>query len=128
MYKIFSLIVLIIMASGCTDSKEVLMVKNGKLSSCPDATIEQLIDNFMGSPIWESGEGTDGKTFVNIEGDITYAERPVSATIQFIINKKKGTFEFNALEYNSVPQMNINALGLINKMCQEIRRKSSKDI
>jgi len=124
MYKIFSLMVLIIMASGCTDSKEVQMVKNGKLGSCPDATVEQLINNFMGLPTWESGESTDGKTFVNIVGDMTYAERPVSATIQFIINEKKGTFEFNALEFNSVPQMNKMALGLINKMCQEIRRKS----
>ncbi len=124
MYKIFSLIVLIIIVSGCTDSKEVQMVKNGKLSSCPDATVEQLIDNFMGSPIWESDESSDGKTFVNIDGDITYAERPVNATIQFIINKKKGTFEFNSLEFNDVPQMNKMATGLINRMCQEIRRKS----
>jgi hypothetical protein len=124
MYKIFSLMVLIIMASGCTESKEVQMVKKGKMSSCPDATVEQLIDNFMESPTWESDESTDGKTFVNIEGDMTYAERPVNATMQFIINKKKGTFEFKALEFNSVPQMNIMALGLIKKMCQEVRRKS----
>lgn len=124
MYKPFSLIVLIIMVSGCTDSKEVQMVKNGKLSFCPDATVEQVINNFMGSPTWESGESANGMTFVNIKGDITYAEKPISATIQFIINKKKGTFEFNALEFNKVPQMDIMALGLINKMCQEIRRKS----
>ncbi len=124
MYKIFSLTVLIIMVTGCTDSREVQMVKNGKLSSCPDVTVEQLVDNFMGSPTWESDESTDGKTIVNIEGDITYAEKPVIATMQFVINKKKGTFKFNSLEYNYVPQMDRMASGLINRMCQEIRRKS----
>lgn len=107
---------------GSYGSNEVHMVKNGRLDSCPNATVGQMVDSFMGSPSWESGESGDGKTFVNVAGEITYAGKPVNAQIQFVIDKEHGTFQFQAMEFNKVPQVNLMALGLLDRMCESAKK------
>ena len=98
------------------DSAEVKMVKNGTLYSCPNYTVEQLVNGYMGNPSWSSGTSTDGIVFVNIEGDITYMDKEVRALMQFEV--KNETFEFRAIEINNVPVMNLLAIGLLNNMCE----------
>lgn len=100
---------------ACGDSSEVKMVKSGVLQLCPSHTVEQMVDGFMGSPSWETGKGENGIVFVNIEGDITFHDKPVRALVQFIINGDN--FSFSAFEMNGVPSANMIAIGLLNKMC-----------
>ena len=103
--------------NACGQTPEVLMVQGGKLESCPSKTIEQMVDGFMGFPSWEGLVAEDGNNYVNISGDITYSDKPVRALLQYKLNQDE-TFEFNALEFNDVPQINFIAMGLLEKMCE----------
>lgn len=100
---------------ACGDSSEVKKVKGGVLQLCPNHTVEQMVEGFMGSPSWKTGKGENGIVFVNIEGDITFHDKPVRALVQFIINGDN--FSFSAFEMNGVPSANMIAIGLLNKMC-----------
>ena len=126
--KRFALLVFVSMLlfTGCTDSQEVQMIKNGTIGSCPDVTVGQMVDSFMTSPRWESGESNEGNIFVNVGGDITYADKPVHALIQFVVYNKKGQFEFQVLEFNRVPQMTLLAAGVMEKMCQRAGESNDK--
>lgn len=96
----------------------VAMVKGGNLYTCPNHTVEEMVDSFMGSPSWESGTSDSGLEFVNINGDIMYANKEVRATVQFKINESNQTFEFQAIEMNGVPQNKLIANALLKKMCE----------
>jgi hypothetical protein len=105
--------------SSSSSSAEVMFVKNGKLQSCPTKTVGQMVEGFMGSPSWVSGETEQGKKFVNIEGSITFRGKPVDSVLQFYVEPDKGTFKFNALEFNEVPQANFITMALLGKMCED---------
>lgn len=116
------ILVLTMLLSGCGDSKEIKLVKSGKLNNCPGKTVEQTVNNFFGSPKWESGIGKDGptkgQTLVNMRGKMAVQGKAVDATLQFIVDEKNGTFQAHALEYNSVPQSGLMLMGLLSKMCE----------
>lgn len=97
------------------DSTEVKRVKSGVMQLCPSHTVDQMVKGFMGSPSWKSGKSADGKVFVNVEGDITFQDKPVRAMVQFIVEGE--SFSFSAFEMNGVPSANLIAIGLLNKMC-----------
>ena len=101
---------------GIGEDTIVQQVKYAKLGSCPEKTLDEMAKGFMGSPSWSSGKSEDGNTFVNLEGDISYMEKKVSALIQFIFNDDD-TFKFNALEFNEIPQNKLIASSLLEKMC-----------
>ena len=103
---------------GCGSSPEVEMVKNGSLTMCENTTIEEMVDGFMGSPSWDSGKSSGGQSFVNIEGDITFSDKPVRALLQFMVNEDEGSFNFNAIEFNDIPQNKLLAMGMLKKMCE----------
>ena len=105
-----------ILISACGQTPEVLMVQGGTLGSCQSKTVKEMIDGFMGSSIWESITADDGASYVNISGDIMYAEKPVRAKIQYKLNADE-TFEFSALEFNDIPQNGFIAMGLLQNMC-----------
>lgn len=106
---------------GC-DSSEVQMVKGGTLHSCPNTTVEQMVDSYMANPDWESITSSDGDSYVNISGDISYAEKDVRATLQFKIDQQ--TFEFQAFEINDVPMNSLLAMSLLAQMCSEAPKGS----
>ena len=102
------------------NDENVKMVKNGKLSLCPNATVDQMVDSFMDSPSWESGETKDKEIIVNVSGGISFNDKPVKAVIQFKVDRKNETFGTNALEFNEVPQALAMAVGLLKKMCESV--------
>lgn len=102
------------------DSAEVQQVKGGSLGACPHATVEQMVDSFMGSPSWDSGTGANGQKFVNVSGDIRLHDKPVRAVVQFILDPAANSFEFGAMEVNGVPQINLVAIGLMYNMCESV--------
>ena len=99
----------------------VAVVKDGNLYTCPNHTVEEMVNSFMGSPSWESGTSKNGDEFVNINGDIMYSNKEVRATVQFIINKDE-TFKFSAIEMNGVPQNKLIANALMKKMCESVSK------
>jgi hypothetical protein len=116
-YKVIVLVsgvFLLALLQGC-DFANVEMVKKGHLNNCPSKTMEQMVDGFMGDPKWEGITGTDGNSYVNVSGNITYYGKQVRATYQFKIDGE--SFSFNALEFNGVPQNMLMSLALLNKMC-----------
>lgn len=117
MNRILLLIVVALALVGC-DSDEVKMVKGGTLHSCPNKTIEQMVDGYMGSPSWESLVADDGNSYVNIKGRITYSDKPVTATVQFLVEPQNQTFQFQAIEINDVPMNGLLGLSLLNNMCK----------
>jgi hypothetical protein len=88
---------------------------------CPNATVEEMVDGFLGSPSWESGKSDDGQEFVNVEGKMKFQEKEVAAKIQFFINKDHTNFQYNAFEMNDLPQNNFIASALLKKMCESVK-------
>ena len=101
-------------------NKLIGMVQGGKLATCPHVTVEQMANSFMGSPSWDSGVSDTGQTFVNLSGEISYHDKKVQALIQFFVDEDNGTFQFNALEFNGEPQIEVMAIALLGKMCQSV--------
>ena len=98
--------------------EEAQRVKNGKLNSCPQMTLQEMAEGFMGSPSWSSIKADDGESYVNLNGDITFHEKSVTALIQFKLNQDD-TFKYQAIEFNDVPQNMIIANALLTKMCSK---------
>ena len=107
--------------SGGGDPELEAMVQNGKMEWCPDYTVKQMADSFCASPSWESGKIEGGQEFVNVRGGVTYMEKPVDAAAQFFVDRKKGTFAFQAFELNGIPQNRVIQRELIQKMCESAK-------
>ena len=83
-----------------------------------------MVDGFMGSPTWESIVAGDGNNYVNVVGDIEYDNKPVKALLQFQVNEDE-RFQYNALEYNGMPQNALDGIGLLTAKCGEGKESSS---
>lgn len=106
---------------SCGDSSAVKLVKSGNFNGC-HKTVEQAVNDFFGSPKWDSGIGSDGPTkgltLVDLQGGMEFSGKDVTAVLQFIVDEKNGTFQAHALEINGVPQPPIMIMGLVSKMCE----------
>ena len=87
-------------AGGPGADTAVEMVKGGKFGNYNQATVGELLDGFLADPEWSSGD--DGRV-VRVEGGMTYAGKPVEATVIFDV-RQDGTFEMETLELNGIPQ------------------------
>jgi hypothetical protein len=112
---------ILLVLHGCGDSSAIKLVKSGNFNGC-HKTVEQAVNDFFGSPKWDSGTGSDGPTkgltLVDLQGRVELYGKEVTAVLQFIVDEKNGTFEAHALEVNGVPQPPIMILGLVSKMCE----------
>lgn len=116
-YQKLTIIPAVVFALTACDSSEVQMVKGGTLQSCPDKTVEQMVNGYMGQPEWRSFVGEDGHDYVNVTGEITVNNQPTKAEIQFQFNKEKDKFRFNAWELGGKPATDIVASQLFEEMC-----------
>ncbi len=98
------------------ESEYVTMVKNGSLRSCPDHTVNEMVNAFLANPRWEYGVSEDGRKFVNIRGSFSYSGKNVRGVVQFLI--EDDSFSFNAFEINDLPQNMFLAMALMEKMCE----------
>jgi hypothetical protein len=124
--KLFALLMIASMAlfTGCNDSREVRMIKSGKIASCPDVTVGQMVDSYLFSPSWESVKSNNEKKFVNVRGDIKMANKPVHAFIQFAVDDKNGQVEFEALVFNQEPQMGLMVESFMEQLCHSARMRN----
>jgi hypothetical protein len=104
------------------ESGDIQMVKNGYLFDYPGTPIGKAIDHFLANPKWETGTTAAGQHFVNVRGGMTYQGKPVSATIQFLVNREARTFEFHAFELNEIPQNEVMKQALMRRVFEEYRR------
>ena len=106
---------------GCssTDSR-LSLVKNGVMDFCPQATVKEMVNNYVANPKWSAFEGTDGGDYVNINGKITYMEKPVDMVLQFKVDTDSETFEVNAFEINDIPQNLLFQAALLDNMCSDL--------
>ena len=87
---------------------------------CPQATVKEMVDNYVGGPKWSAFVATDGEDYVNIEGEITYDDLPVDMLLQFKVNTDSERFEVNAFELNEIPQNIFMQAALLESMCSEL--------
>ena len=115
-----------------SDSDLVLGVKGGYPSSYPDATYGDAFDYFFGYPEWTSFQGTrdeDDKVYdiVQFTGECLYAEKEVTALIQFTLSEDKNTFEPTYLSFNDVPQTNEDMYALVDKAFTEYQKSQEME-
>lgn len=125
--KITMLFALALAFVAC-DSSEVQMVKGGTLQSCPDKTVEQMVNGYMGNPEWRSLVAEDGNDYVNVVGEISYNNQPTKAEIQFRLNKEKSSFQFHAWELGGKPAPDFVAAVLLEKMCYAELEELAKEL
>lgn len=125
--KIAPLTAAALMFMAC-ESSEVQTVKRGSLQSCPDKTVEQMVNGYMGNPEWRSLVAKDGNDYVNVVGEISYNNQPTKAEIQFQLNKDKSSFQLYAWELGGEPASNFVAAILFKKMCYADLENLAKEI
>ena len=106
--------------AGCSSDSRLSLVKNGVMDLCPQATVKEMVDNYVGGPKWSAFVATDGEDYVNIEGEITYDDLPVDMLLQFKVNTDSERFEVNAFELNEIPQNIFMQAALLESMCSEL--------
>lgn len=117
-------IVVVLILTGCEESPDIQRVRAASLTVCPNKTVGQMVDAYMKSPSWESGLDDKDVPYVNVSGKVTFKEKEVQATMQFVFNNDKSSFHASSLELNGVPQPNIYVFGLISNMCDAANRES----
>ena len=118
---LFALIAIFILQS-CSPFEDVTVarIKEGSFNACSEATIGELANNFFSNPKWEAIVASDGLSYVNLTGGMTFDNAPVNALVQFTAPMQDyGDFEINAFELNEIPQNAFMITGLVNIMCKE---------
>lgn len=92
------------------------IVENGHFEKYPKKSIKEGFKGFFGNPKWKYFYSTDGKDIVEFSGKCEYEKQPVTAKIQFIVNKEAGTFKLGSLSFNDVPQSLLIEAGVISKI------------
>ncbi len=88
-------------------------VRNGSPTAYPDTTYGKAFDNYFANGRWDYFRTDDGKDVVEFTGDCMYRDAQVTATIQFLLDVDNGTFDFEYLAFNDVPQIALIKYALI---------------
>lgn len=120
------LLSLAVFTGGCGDddknptgSQDIVVntVRNGHFNNYRSKTVGKLAECYFSRPRWESLTGTDGNTYVNLSGQITYVGETVNALLQFQITGS--SWEINAFEMNNIPQGSLLTSGLVADIIDE---------
>ena len=103
--------------TGPGSSTVVDLVREENFSDYPNKTVGQLASCYFGNAKWEAITATDGNTYVNLTGRMTYFGDEVNAALQFKISG--ASWEVNAFEMNDIPQNAILRSGVIADMKEE---------
>lgn len=93
----------------------IQQVKRGTLYSCPDYTLEELVDHYVTNPEWSKEKDDHGDRFVNMNGKISMFKQDVNILIQYKITTDE--FLFHDLKINGVSQPDSVYDGLVHDMC-----------
>lgn len=102
-----------------TEDEHITFVKNGSPVDYPDVTYDEAFSAFFSNRSWEYFVSDTGKDVVEFKGDCLYHDTQVTATIQFVLDMDEGTFEFEYLAFNDVPQSILISYALITKVFED---------
>ena len=105
---------------GFAVNASVPFIKNGSFDFCPGVTINEMVNSYIANPRWDYFKATDGKYYVNVEGQIYYYEQLVDMLLQFRIYNSSDRFEVNAFEIQGEPQYEYMTDALLENMCNEV--------
>ncbi len=114
-----TLICTILLLSGCAKN-EIEKVKKGYLNECQDYTIEELVNNYMENPKWESETSDKGYYVYNVESKSNNDESS-NILIQFGIDKDN--IIVTDFEINEISQDSLTYSSLIKDMCSVTNEK-----
>ena len=105
---------------GCssTDSR-LSLVQNGVMNFCPQATVKEMVNNYVRNPKWEAIVGTDREDYVNIKGEISYDGMAADMLLQYKVDTNNDSFEVKGFEINGIPQYEYMTVALLENMCNE---------
>lgn len=109
---------LFLLGCGGADSR-LSLVKNGVMDFCPQVSVKEMVNSYIANPDWEAFVATDGKDYVNVEGQIYYYEELTDMLLQFKVNTASSRFEVNAFEIDGIPQNVFMSNALLENMCDE---------
>lgn len=84
------------LSSGRSGDKYVQIVKDGTFEAYPRMTVGEAFEGFLDNLKWESGLSDDNVRFVNVTGEAFYNDKEVEVVIQFVVDEKSETFQYNA--------------------------------
>lgn len=93
------------------ENTAIEMVKEGRMNAYPHMTVGEGFARFFSDLQWNAVNGTDGFTYVNVDGGAISNNRPVQVFLQFKV-ADNGNFECVAFEINGAAQnqQSFNAL------------------
>ena len=68
---------------GMGFSPTIMTVRAGEFSGYPKKKIGPALDKYLSNPKWTSFVGTDGETYVQVEGGVTYKNKLATLKMQF---------------------------------------------
>ena len=120
MKKILFLISALFILQSCSEDPTIQWIKEGTFNNCNKATVGDLADNFFAYPSWTAIAATDGRSYVNLTGEMTFEGNAVDALVQFTAPMSDNAgFEINAFEMNNLPQNAFMVGALVTAMCDE---------
>lgn len=105
--------------NSLTKNGSIENIKVGYLHACPEFTIDELINNYMGNPEWSKEKSDKGYYVFNVSGNIKYNNKGAVALIQFATDKDN--IIVKAYEIDKISQTNSTFATLIFNMCENSR-------
>jgi uncharacterized protein (TIGR02145 family) len=99
------------------EAKEISIVKKGKVSYCPNFTMEEIVNSLIDKPKWKYSAG-----YVNASG-ITASGKPANVVMQFWV-RNNGEWDMQAFEVDGKPQQFAGLV--IIELCKEAASKRAK--
>jgi len=112
---------------GDNDAPAVQAVKTATVADYPDATLGEMLDNYMSNTKWASLRASDGQTYVNVKGGASFGGKPVKVLLQYRLDDDGGS-ELKAFEIDGQPQALLRYIGFIEKaheMWQQRRQEAA---
>ena len=111
-------------------SEQTKLVKNNKIGSCPNYTLEELVDSevIISNPAWETNITEDNEVFVNITGSVSYDNKPSKILIQFLFDKNNVDFAYNAYEIDGEAQETSVVEVLFETICENMETSNAPEI
>ena len=101
------------------EDKHITFVKNGSPELYPDVTYDEAFTRFFSNRNWEYFVSDTGKDVVEFHGHCMYRDVEVEATIQFVLDMDEGTFDFEYLAFNDIPQIELVKYALISAIFED---------
>lgn len=120
-------LLLSVMITGCLDSSEVKLVKEGRLGVCSKHTLEEMADGYLKNPEWTSGTSENGDVFVNLSGGVIDSSDGMESHVvfQFIVDEENQDFKYGAMEFDGSPKDEFSARILFSLMCANAKSSGS---